>query len=129
MPPRPSRWSWSKPAANSTRSEFSRKPMRCGAMRKNPSSGGARRWGIDGQHSVMAGLVPAIHVFLLRDSKDVDARPKAGHDDEMDTLNLLQLLQAARHADLGRHWRIRKAGLPVGDADFAEIDVTLRIDR
>jgi hypothetical protein len=26
----------------------------------------------------MAGLVPAIHVFSL---KDVDARPKAGHDD------------------------------------------------
>jgi hypothetical protein len=29
---------------------------------------------------VMAGLVPAIHVFLLC-SKDVDARHKAGHDD------------------------------------------------
>ena len=28
--------------------------------------------------SVMAGLVPAIHVFSL---EDVDARPKAGHDD------------------------------------------------
>ncbi len=31
----------------------------------------------------MAGLVPAIHVFLLRRSKqDVDARHKAGHDEE-----------------------------------------------
>jgi hypothetical protein len=33
---------------------------------------------------VMAGLVPAIHVFLLRGDKweqDVDARLKAGHDD------------------------------------------------
>jgi hypothetical protein len=29
---------------------------------------------------VMAGLVPAIHV-LLEESKDVDARHKAGHDD------------------------------------------------
>jgi hypothetical protein len=29
----------------------------------------------------MAGLVPAIHVFSLRTSKDVDARHKAGHDD------------------------------------------------
>jgi hypothetical protein len=26
----------------------------------------------------MAGLVPAIHVFAKK--KDVDARPKAGHD-------------------------------------------------
>ena len=31
---------------------------------------------------VMAGLVPAIHVFSLRSaSKDVDARHKAGHDE------------------------------------------------
>jgi hypothetical protein len=29
---------------------------------------------------VMAGLVPAIHVFSLRRKKDVDARHKAGHD-------------------------------------------------
>jgi hypothetical protein len=28
----------------------------------------------------MAGLVPAIHVFLAQ-KKDVDARHKAGHDD------------------------------------------------
>jgi len=28
----------------------------------------------------MAGLVPAIHVFLMR--QDVDARHKAGHDGE-----------------------------------------------
>ena len=31
--------------------------------------------------SVMAGLVPAIHVLLLTD-KDVDARDKPGHDAE-----------------------------------------------
>jgi hypothetical protein len=29
----------------------------------------------------MAGLVPAIHVFILQWSQDVDARHKAGHDD------------------------------------------------
>src|SRR5437762_2251515 len=29
---------------------------------------------------VMAGLVPAIHVFASR--QDVDARPEAGHDEE-----------------------------------------------
>jgi len=28
----------------------------------------------------MAGLGPAIHVFVLADKKDVDARLKAGHD-------------------------------------------------
>ena len=32
-------------------------------------------------YTVMAGLVPAIHVFLAA-SKDVDARDKPGHDDE-----------------------------------------------
>jgi hypothetical protein len=33
-------------------------------------------------HSVMAGLVPAIHVFPWASAKkDVDARHKAGHDD------------------------------------------------
>src|SRR5665213_3445000 len=36
----------------------------------------------------------------------------------------LQLLQAANH---GWHRRIRKAGLPVGHADFADIDVAPRI--
>ena len=28
----------------------------------------------------MAGLVPAIHVLLAADPKDVDARDKPGHD-------------------------------------------------
>jgi hypothetical protein len=31
---------------------------------------------------VMAGLDPAIHVFLAGVDKDVDARHKAGHDDK-----------------------------------------------
>jgi hypothetical protein len=30
----------------------------------------------------MAGLDPAIHDFLAGGTKDVDARHKAGHDDE-----------------------------------------------
>ncbi len=29
----------------------------------------------------MAGLVPAIHVFVARSVKDVDARDKPGHDE------------------------------------------------
>jgi hypothetical protein len=29
----------------------------------------------------MAGLDPAIHVLVSRDKKDVDARHKAGHDE------------------------------------------------
>jgi hypothetical protein len=29
----------------------------------------------------MAGLVPAIHVFLASGDEDVDARDKPGHDD------------------------------------------------
>ena len=32
----------------------------------------------------MAGLVPAIHVLITRDKKDVDARDKPGHDEEKD---------------------------------------------
>jgi hypothetical protein len=31
----------------------------------------------------MAGLVPAIHVFLAPTSEDVDARDKPGHDEEL----------------------------------------------
>jgi hypothetical protein len=32
----------------------------------------------------MAGLVPAIHVLLSRKKQDVDARPKAGHDVQLE---------------------------------------------
>ena len=42
---------------------------------------------------------------------------------------LFQLLQAARRAHLRRHRRVRKAGLPVGDADLADIDVAFGIQR
>src|SRR5258708_39876689 len=44
----------------------------------------------------------------------------------MKPLNLFQLLQAAHHL---RHRRVRKTRAPVGDADFADIDVALRIQR
>jgi hypothetical protein len=41
----------------------------------------------------MAGLAPAIHVFLARVTKDVDARLKAGHDDGMNLqMSLIGLL-------------------------------------
>jgi hypothetical protein len=35
---------------------------------------------------VMAGLVPAIHVLATR-KKDVDARHKAGHDENRDSVS------------------------------------------
>ena len=39
-------------------------------------------------HLVMAGLVPAIHVFGAKRKYDVDARVKPGHDGEIrDTLS------------------------------------------
>src|ERR1700710_2846176 len=44
-------------------------------------------------------------------------------------LNPLKLLQAARHRYLRWHRRIRKTGFPVGDADFADIDVATRVQR
>jgi hypothetical protein len=37
--------------------------------------------GANDSPSVMAALVPAIHVFLAGGTKDVDARREAGHDD------------------------------------------------
>ena len=40
--------------------------------------------------SVMAGLVPAIHVFFSSRGQDVDARHKAGHD-ELGAESLLTL--------------------------------------
>ncbi|HEV7880361.1 hypothetical protein [Bradyrhizobium sp.] len=34
---------------------------------------------------VMAGLVPAIHVFKVSSKKDADARDKPGHDERLDS--------------------------------------------
>jgi hypothetical protein len=42
---------------------------------------------------VMAGLVPAIHVFDQTREKDVDARDKRGHDES----NIAQLVLARRY--------------------------------
>jgi hypothetical protein len=44
----------------------------------------------------MAGLVPAIHVFLCGNN-DVDARHKAGHDEETDQVVVLEPLTATPH--------------------------------
>jgi hypothetical protein len=40
----------------------------------------------------MAGLVPAIHVFMTVAKQGVDARDKAGHDEHI----VLQVLQQTR---------------------------------
>jgi hypothetical protein len=40
---------------------------------------------------VMPGLVPGIHVFLQRRSKDVDGRDKPGHDDYISLIGLTKL--------------------------------------
>ncbi len=42
----------------------------------------------------MAGLVPAIHVFVTSTQKDVDARHKAGHDESVFTKLGVRLLLA-----------------------------------
>jgi hypothetical protein len=51
---------------------------------------------------VMAGLVPAIHVFLLC-SKDVDARHQAGHDERISSTHRLRLWRG-RHVSREKPW-------------------------
>src|SRR3954453_21138602 len=87
--------------ANAGRSGFSPKPTLCGATRKNPTSAGAR---------LSAKSEPGAPRYLKRLCR-----------------YLLQLLQTAADFQLRRHRRIRKAGLPVGDADFADINIAFRI--
>jgi hypothetical protein len=54
--------------------------MRIAAL--DPAFAGMSGRRVRGFFSVMAGLVPAIHVFAaLQARKDVDARHKAGHDE------------------------------------------------
>jgi hypothetical protein len=36
----------------------------------------------------MAGLVPAIHVFVCLDTQDVDARVKPGHDESKQNIRV-----------------------------------------
>jgi hypothetical protein len=48
------------------------------------SAGALRQpWLADQSRFVMAGLDPAIHVFVVNGVKNVDARDKPGHDDEL----------------------------------------------
>src|ERR1044072_5959935 len=41
----------------------------------------------------------------------------------------LQFLHATRRCPFRGHRRVGKAGLPVGDADLADVDIALRIQR
>jgi hypothetical protein len=50
----------------------------------------------------MAGLVPAIHALLRRQSKDVDARHKAGHDEVYRLLLPVRATQVG-YSGLGLH--------------------------
>jgi hypothetical protein len=57
----------------------------------------------------MAGLVPAIHVFFCRRSKDVDAPPSPGMTDEIDVvqLSVIMLIKSGFALDdLGLNGRI-----------------------
>jgi hypothetical protein len=53
----------------------------------------------------MAGLVPAIHVFLLRQPKNVDARDKPGHDDLLNSLSRYSSTNVTVSATLAREVR------------------------
>jgi hypothetical protein len=44
----------------------------------------------------MAGLIPAIHVFLASRLQDVDARHKAGHDERMSLQRIYDLSTGAQ---------------------------------
>src|ERR1700676_1531176 len=58
---------------------------------------------------VMAGLVPAIHVFAThQDCKDVDARHKAGHDEN----NSVRLLRSPVIPGRSRSERTRNLEIP-----------------
>src|SRR5262249_61403720 len=48
---------------------------------------------------VMAGLAPAIHGFLAKNIKDVDARHKAGHDDSKLEIHLERVEPAGMAVD------------------------------
>jgi hypothetical protein len=46
----------------------------------------------------MAGLVPAIHVFLADRNQDVDARVKPGHDDRENSYVCVLTIQRFRES-------------------------------
>src|SRR5215475_982085 len=57
-------------------------PMLSPCARASASAVGLSHWPLAPLSPlVMAGLVPAIHVFLAARKQDVDARHKAGHDE------------------------------------------------
>jgi hypothetical protein len=62
----------------------------------------------------MAGLVPAIHV-LVNARKNVDARHKAGHDDELPC----RAQRARFYLALLRHWRKFPIQISNSRYDFA----------
>src|SRR5450759_1012722 len=95
----------SRSSASRSRRSRSNRRKPCGLSRKpRPSAGG-------------------------RSSRRPTSRWSRGYRRRHDGLDLLQLLQTAGYADHRGHRRIRKTGLPVGDADLADIDVALGIQR
>ena len=56
----------------------------------------------------MAGLDPAIHVFLAFWSKDVDARLKAGHDELKKVRSLIGCFQVSNSAMPGSPFSIAR---------------------
>src|SRR5690242_20063629 len=70
----------------------------------------------------MAGLVPAIHVFEIAMSEDVDARHKAGHDGSNRLNRDLSVESFRRHSPgprddslVGLRQRLARIAKPVGD--------------
>src|ERR1700687_1954334 len=87
--------------------------MQCAAMRRSPNSGGARPSAMFSQGTGKP----------RRNGGRSLGYPRSRRNERV---KFFQFLKTANHR---RHWRIREAGLPVGDADFADIDVALRIQR
>src|SRR5258706_7250616 len=66
----------------------------------------------------MAGLVPAIHVFLVRSGNDVDTRHKAGHDEPI-------LKRAVGFSDLSSRRTARHGVLVSGSDTSPALPMTL----
>jgi diadenosine tetraphosphate (Ap4A) HIT family hydrolase len=64
--------------------------------------------------AVMAGLVPAIHVFLIVEQKeDVDARHKAGHDEE--------ICMPSDASAWSLHSQLKKDTIDIGDLPLCKV--------
>ena len=66
---------------------------------------------------VVAGLVPAIHVFAAAEKKDVEARDKRGHDE------LLLRISSTNHADCA------KSDCPPPRGEMAHIGIAATVQR